>query len=96
MYKVRYTYARQVIVTPKGFGHDAAYTDLVQFDDMRFALVNPLLPMTHSDYLREELTESDALTQLMVWPDEPAKRRDGSLFQQTIEGRAWLKQVMAL
>lgn len=94
MHTVRFTYARQVLVTKRGFGHDAVYTDLVQFDDMSFALVNPLMPVSHPTYIRGTLTESDALTKLMVWPDEPAKRQDGSLYQRTIEGRAWLKQAM--
>ena len=94
MPQVRETYARAVDVIEQGTNRRMMhYEDLVKLLTGEFAVINPLVPPGHADFLHEVLTQDDALARLRAWPDEPRARPNGSMRALTREGRAWLRQA---
>jgi hypothetical protein len=83
-------YARKVNIRPRGVGRDVQYFDLVRLSDGRCAIINPLLGLEHKDFIRELLTDEQALQRLREWPAWPHNQPDGSHASVWQAGHVWL------
>jgi hypothetical protein len=87
-------YARKVQIIPQAHGrHDAIYSDLAKLDDGRFALVDGLKTPSQPGYIRETLSEGEALAKLQVWPDWTRNDSNGNSSQIWKDGRIWLRHA---
>jgi len=75
----------------------AEYFDLVRlsFGSMGYALVRGNVPTTRADFVRQELSEAEALALLREWEHWPRNKPNGEHSSVWPDGRRWLREAGA-